>query len=81
VRIDGVPQRDVPEYLCNPFFVPKVVSLTDNDAKTALQLATESKNVKISELIRSEMQRAIDVMTVAIEKHRDDVFMYYENRG
>ena len=31
--------------------------------------------------LHSEMQRAIDIMTMAIEKHRDDVFMYYENHG
>ena len=61
------------------FLDAKIVSLSDRDGKTAIQLAESSGQAKIAELLKAEMQRTIDHMTRAQSESGSDTlsaFLY-----
>lgn len=57
------------------------LALTDNDGKTALQLAEENGHTAIADILRRHLQAIIDNQTAAIETGGDDIAKHQELRG
>jgi ankyrin repeat protein len=77
----------IPDYKLNPMFDPRALSRSNKEGVTALQLAEKLGQDETAKLIRDEMERFVEIATMAIDneeaktKYRPQWLNWFSLRG